>query len=491
MAYRDLREYLQALETKGLLHRVPVEVDPVLEIAAISDRVVKAGGPALLFEKVKGSSIPVATNLFGSEALLKTALQIEDWDEPARRLADLLTVPELTTWRSKLQNIPRLWEVNKYLPRRVKHAPCQEVVVDQPSLKDLPVLQLWPGDAGRFITLPLVFTRDPRTGRRNVGMYRMQVFDERTTGMHWHLHKDAAEHFRQAGGRLPVAVALGGDPALIYAATAPLPSGIDEMLLAGFLRQEPVEMVPALTVDVEVPAHAEIILEGYVEAGEKRLEGPFGDHTGYYSPADFYPVFHLTCMTRRKDALYPATIVGRPPMEDAYLGKLTERLFLPLIRLQLPEVVDIHFPVEGVFHNCAIVSITKRYPGQARKVMYALWGMGQMMFTKFIIVVDAGVNVHDLSEVRWRVLGNVDPRRDTVIVDGPLDVLDHASPQIGYGGKMGIDATKKFPEEGHPRPWPEEVCAARETQRLILERWEEYGLPPEILQKTAHLFRDD
>lgn len=491
MAYKDLREYLKELEKKGLLHRIPVEVDPILEIAAISDRVVKAGGPALLFEKVKGYSIPVVTNLFGSEELLKTAFQIEDLNEPARRLAELLTVPELNSWRSKLQNIPRLLELTKYLPRRVKHAPCQEVVIDPPSLKELPVLRLWTRDGGCFITLPLVFTRDPRTGRRNVGMYRMQVFDERTTGMHWHLHKDAAQHFRQAGGRLPVAVALGGDPSIIYAATAPLPLGIDEMILAGFLRQEPVEMVPALTVDLEVPAHAEIILEGYVEAGERRLEGPFGDHTGYYSPADYYPVFHLTCITRRKDAIYPATVVGRPPMEDAFWGKLTERLFLPLIQFQLPEVRDINFPIEGVFHNCAIVSIEKSYPGQARKVMYALWGMGQMMFTKFIIVVDADVNVHDLAEVRWRVLGNVDPKRDTIILDGPVDILDHASPQVGYGSKMGIDATRKLPEEGHPRPWPEEVRTDRETQQVILKRWEEYGLPSDILQKTKHLFRDD
>jgi 4-hydroxy-3-polyprenylbenzoate decarboxylase len=322
-------------------------------------------------------------------------------------------------------------------------------------------------------------------------MYRMQIFDEKTTGMHWHLHKDAAEHFRRANRRLEVAVALGGDPALIYAATAPLPPGIDEMILAGFLRREPVELVPALTVNLEVPAQAEIILEGYVDIEERRLEGPFGDHTGYYSPQDYYPVFHLTCVTRRRDAIYPATVVGRPPMEDAFLGKLTERLFLPLIKLQLPEIRDIHFPVEGVFHNCAIVSIEKRYPGQARKVMYALWGMGQMMFTKFLIVVDAEVNVHDISEVLWRVLGNVDPRRDTFIVEGPLDVLDHASPQVGYGSKMGIDATRKLPEEGHPRPWPEEVRTSPEISRLVVKRWEEYGLPRSLLKETGHLLGDD
>ncbi|GFN23589.1 menaquinone biosynthesis decarboxylase [Thermanaeromonas sp. C210] len=491
MAYKDLREYLDTLTKKGLLHRVTVEVDPVLEIAAISDRVVKAGGPALFFERVKGHAMPVVTNLFGSEELVKTALEIESLDEPAARLAELLRIPEDTNWLSRLQYLPKLMEVSRFLPRRVKSAPCQEVVVDPPSLAELPVLKLWPHDGGRFITLPLVFTRDPQTGRRNLGMYRMQVFDDRTTGMHWHLHKDAAEHFSRAGERLEVAVALGGDPALIYAATAPVPPGIDEVILAGFLRREPVEMVPALTVNLEVPAHAEIILEGYVDLGERRLEGPFGDHTGYYSPADYYPVFHLTCMTRRRDALYPATVVGRPPMEDAFLGKVTERLFLPLIRLILPEVRDINFPVEGVFHNCAIVSIAKRYPGQGRKVIHALWGMGQMMFTKFLIVVDADVNVHDLDEVRWKVLGNVDPRRDTVIVEGPLDVLDHASPQPGYGGKMGIDATRKLPEEGHPRPWPLEARSDRQTRELVVRRWEEYGLSRGLLSETEYLFGDD
>ncbi|SMB98120.1 3-octaprenyl-4hydroxybenzoate decarboxylase [Thermanaeromonas toyohensis ToBE] len=491
MAYKDLRAYLEALERKGLLQRIRAEVDPVLEIAAITERVVKARGPALLFERVKGYSIPVVTNLFGSEELLKTAFEVTDLDEPARRLAELLKLPDVSSWRAKLENIPRLLELKKYFPRRVKKAPCQEVVVEPPSLKELPVLKLWPGDGGPFITLPLIFTRDPLTGQRNVGMYRMQIFDEKTTGMHWHLHKDAAEHFRRSSQRLEVAVALGGDPALIYAATAPLPRGVDEVILAGFLRREPVELVPALTVDLEVPAQAEIILEGYVDLKERRLEGPFGDHTGYYSPVDYYPVFHLTCLTRRRDAIYPAAVVGRPPMEDAFLGKLTERLFLPLIQLQLPEVRDIHFPVEGVFHNCAIVAIEKRYPGQARKVMYGLWGMGQMMFTKFLIVVDAEVNVHDLSEVLWRVLGNVDPRRDTVIVEGPVDILDHASPQVGYGSKMGIDATRKFPEEGHPRPWPEEVRTSPEISRLIVKRWEEYGLSPSLLKETRHLFGDD
>lgn len=478
MAHEDLQAYLLYLEQKGLLHRIKVEVDPILEIAAIADRVVKRGGPALLFERVKGSSLPVAANLFGSEELVKAALEIADLEEPAGRLRALIDLPGTGGGlMEKIKYLPRLAELGRFLPRRVKSAPCQEIRVDPPSLAELPVLQLWPEDGGRFITLPLVFTRDPVTGRRNVGMYRMQVFDERTTGMHWHRHKDGAEHLRKSGGRLEVAVALGADPAVIYAATAPLPPGIDEMLFAGFLRRQPVEMVPALTVDIEVPARAEIILEGYVEAGEERLEGPFGDHTGYYSPADYYPVFHLTCMTMRRRAVYPATVVGPPPMEDAYLGKVTERLFLPLIQLQLPEVVDINFPVEGVFHNCVIVSIRKTYPGQARRVMHALWGMGQMMFTRLIIVVDDDVDVHDLSAVRWRVLGNIEPRRDTVIVDGPVDALDHASAYTGYGSKMGLDATRKMPEEGYPRPWPREAHMSREILELIDRKWHEYGLP--------------
>ncbi|WP_258360293.1 menaquinone biosynthesis decarboxylase [Moorella sulfitireducens (nom. illeg.)] len=478
MPHDDLQAYLACLEEKGLLHRVKVEVDPVLEIAAISDRVVKKGGPALLFERVKGSRLPVATNLFGSVELVKEALQIADLEEPAARLRALLDLPGRGGgWLEKIKYLPQLAELGRYFPRRVKTAPCQEVRVEPPSLAELPVLQLWPEDGGRFITLPLVFTHDPVTGRRNAGMYRMQVFDDRTTGMHWQLHKDGAGHLRKSGDRLEVAVALGADPAVIYAATAPLPPGFDEMLFAGFLRREPVEMVPALTVNVEVPARAEIILEGYVDAQERRLEGPFGDHTGYYSPADYYPVFHLTCMTMRRRAVYPATVVGPPPMEDFYIGKVTERLFLPLIQLQLPEVVDINFPAEGVFHNCVIVSIRKSYPGQARKVMHAFWGMGQMMFTRLIIVVDDDVNVHDLNEVRWRVLGNIEPRRDTVIVDGPVDILDHASAFTGYGSKMGLDATRKLPEEGHPRPWPREARMSREILELIDRKWHEYGLP--------------
>lgn len=475
MAHKDLQSYLNMLEQKGMLHRVKAEVDPVLEIAAISDRVVKKEGPALLFENVKGYSIPVVTNIFGNMNIVKEAFQIETLDDLMRRMEKILELPGTGNWLEKLKNLPRLIEMGRYVPKRVNKAPCQEIRMDPPSILNLPVLQLWPGDGGRFITLPLVFTHDPRTGRRNTGMYRMQVYDEVTAGMHWHIHKDGAGHLRTAEKRLEVAVALGADPAVIYSATAPLPSGIDEMLFAGFLRCEPVEMTKALTVDIEVPARAEIILEGYVNREETRLEGPFGDHTGYYSPPDYYPVFHLTCITMRRNAVYPATVVGPPPMEDAYLGKVTERLFLPIIRMQLPEIKDINFPVEGVFHNCAIVSIKKSYPGQARKVMYALWGMGQMMFTKYIIVVDSDVDVQNMAEVRWHVLGNTDPRRDTVIVDGPLDILDHASNCCGYGSKMGIDATRKLKEEGYNRSWPEIARPTKETLELIDRKWSEYG----------------
>ncbi|MDN5348180.1 MAG: 4-hydroxy-3-polyprenylbenzoate decarboxylase [Clostridia bacterium] len=475
MAYRDLRAYLEAVEARGLLHRVRVEVDPILEIAALSDRMVKSGGPALFFEKVRGSRYPVVTNLFGSEELVKLALEVDDLKEPARRLEEALSLPARGGLKTGLAALARLVEAGRWLPKRVKKAPCQEVVLDPPSLDELPVLQLWPQDAGRFITLPLVFTRNPETGQQNMGMYRMQVFNSLTTGMHWHPTKDGARHYRLADKKLEVAVALGADPAIIYAATAPLPPEFDEMLLAGFLRREGVEMTRALTVDLEVPAQAEFILEGYVEIGEKLLEGPFGDHTGYYSAPDYYPVFHLTCMTARRDAIYPATVVGVPPMEDAFLGRVTEHLFLPLIRLQLPEIKDIHFPVAGVFHNCAIISIEKSYPGQARKVMYACWGLGQLMATKFIIVVDADVNIRDPEELWWRVWGNVDPRRDTVIVEGPLDALDHSSPHPGYGSKMGIDATRKWREEGHPRPWPDEARPDDKTLALIARRWKEYG----------------
>ena len=478
MAYRDLREFMGALEKRGLLKRIVAAVDPVLEIAQINDRVVKAGGPALLFENPKGSRIPCVVNLFGSHERMGLALEVNDLNDIGARMLEFLEPDIPSNIIEKIKALPKLKRLAGFIPKHVRSGPCKEVIIDSPSLDILPVLKTWPLDAGRFITLPMVFTKDPETGEGNCGMYRMQVFDGQTTGMHWHMHKDGARHYRKAarmGKRLPVAVAIGSDPASMYSATAPLPEGIDEMLLAGFLRGAPVEIVKCETSDIEVPANAEIVLEGYCEPGELRLEGPFGDHTGYYSLADMYPVFHLTCMTMRKNPIYPATIVGRPPMEDCFVAKATERIFLPLMKKQLPEIVDINLPLEGVFHNMAIVSIDKRYPGHARKVMYALWGMGQMSFVKMIIVVDGWVDVQDLSQVLWRVGNNTDPKRDVVIVEGPLDVLEHASQIPAYGGKMGIDATKKTAGEGFARQWPPDMEMTGEIKKLVDSRWAEYG----------------
>lgn len=481
MAYRDLRDYMSKLEKLGELARIKVPVDPNLEITEIADRVVKKGGPALLFEKVKGSPFPLVINLFGTPKRMKLALGEDDLEEIGREMVDIIE-PELpTSLVDKLKALPKLKKMADFIPKRVKTGPCKEVILkgDEVNLLELPATKCWPLDGGPFITLPLVFTKDPETGTRNCGMYRMQVFDEKTTGMHWHVHKDGARHYLKAerrGEPLEVAVALGCDPATIYAATAPLPPDIDEMLFAGFIRKAPVEMVKCETVDLEVPARAEFVLEGYVKPGERRTEGPFGDHTGYYSMPDLYPVFHVTCITRRKEPIYPSTIVGKPPMEDCYIGKATERIFLPLMKKQLPEIVDMNLPVEGVFHNLAIVSIDKQYPGHARKVINALWGMGQMMFTKMIIVVDSWVNVHDWSEVVWRMGNNVDPARDVIITQGPVDVLNHASPLPNFGGKMGIDATKKWKEEGFEREWPPDIEMSQKIKELVNRRWKEYGL---------------
>lgn len=477
LAYPDLRAFIDKLDKQGLLKKITAEVDAHLEITEITDRVSKQNGPALLFENVKGYNMPVLTNAFGSLSRMQLALEVDSLDQIGDELTKIIQPPELpATLMDKLRTLPKLAQLASFLPKHVRTGPCKEVVIkDKPSLAQLPVLYCWPEDGGPFITLPLVFTKDPVTGRRNVGMYRMQVFDHQTTGMHWHIHKDAAEHYRKKGGQMPVAIAIGADPATIYAATAPMPHGIDEILLAGFLRKEPVELVKCETVDLEVPARAEIILEGYVDPAETRLEGPFGDHTGYYSLADQYPVFHLTCVTQRKNPVYPATIVGRPPMEDAYLGKATERIFLPLMRMQLPEVVDMNMPPEGVFHNCVLVSIRKNYPGQAKKVMCALWGMGLMMLAKLIIIVDADVDVQNTSEVMWRVFNNIDPRRDVLIVDGPLDALDHSSPLPHYGSKMGVDATVKTAAEGHTRQWPPDIVMSPRIKELVDRKWRSYG----------------
>lgn len=477
----DLREFIALLEREGELVRVRAEVDPYLEMAEIARRASRAHGPALLFERPKrpagaaGPPVPVLMNQFGSFRRLELAFGAP-LDELAARVAALLELEMPAGLVGKVRALGQLRELASYAPRRVRRGAFQEVVVEPPDLGRLPVLTTWPGDGGPFITLPVVVTKDPQ-GRLNAGMYRLQVFDARTTGMHWHVHHDGAANFRAASGRLEVAVALGTDPVVTYAATAPLPPGVSEFLFAGFLRGRPVELAPCATVDLEVPAEAEIVLEGYVEKGETRREGPFGDHTGYYSLADEYPVFHLTAMSHRRDPVYPATIVGPPPMEDAYLGKATERLFLPLLRFLQPEIVDIDLPIEGVFHDCLIVSIRKAYPGHARKVMNAVWGLGQMMFTKFMVVVDEHVDVHDYREVAWRVFNNVDPARDCVVVEGPLDVLDHSSPLPRYGARMGIDATRTWPEEGHPREWPDEVRMDPDVVRRVTERWDELGLP--------------
>jgi len=479
MAFRDLREYLSALEERGELTRIRAPVSAELEAAEIADRAVKSGGPALLFENVQGSSVPLAMNLFGTMERMCLALGVSSLDEIGDRMVEVIEPEIPTNLIEKIKMLPKLARLADFIPKMVSSAPCQEVVeTDRPSLSFLPVVKTWPGDGGPFITLPLVFTKDPKTGRRNVGMYRMHVYDETTTGMHWHVHKGGAQHyrgFRRKRERMPVAVALGGDPATIYAASAPLPEDVDEMVFAGFLRRQPVELVRCKTVDIEVPAHAEVILEGHVDPDELRTEGPFGDHTGYYSLADEYPVFRVTCVTRRKTPVYPATIVGKPPMEDVYLGKATERIFLPLLRKIVPEVVDMNLPIEGIFHNFALFSIDKRYPGHARKVMSAVWGLGLLMFSKFVVVFDADVNIQDPSEVLWRIGNNVDPRRDTMVVEGPVDALEHASPIPHYGSKMGIDATRKWRTEGFDREWPEDIRMDEKVVELVTRRWKEYG----------------
>jgi len=479
MAFRDLREFLSALEARAELLRIRAPVSADLEAAEIADRAIKAGGPALLFENVKGHDVPLAMNLFGTMERMCLALGVASLDEIGERMVEVIEPEIPSNLIEKLKMLPKLARLADFIPKTVSSAPCQEVVEEErPSLAFLPVVKTWPGDGGPFLTLPLVFTKDPKTGRRNVGMYRMHVYDETSTGMHWHIHKGGAQHyrgFRRKRERMPVAVALGGDPATIYAASAPLPEDVDEMVFAGFLRKQPVELVRCRTADIEVPAHAEVILEGYVDPDELRTEGPFGDHTGYYSLADEYPVFHVTCVTRRRHPIYPATIVGKPPMEDVYLGKATERIFLPLLRKIVPEVVDMNLPVEGIFHNVALFSIDKRYPGHARKVMSAVWGMGLLMFSKFVVVFDSDVNIQDPSEVVWRIGNNVDPRRDTMIVEGPVDALEHASPVPHYGSKMGIDATRKWAAEGFAREWPEDIRMDGDIVELVTRRWKEYG----------------
>jgi 4-hydroxy-3-polyprenylbenzoate decarboxylase len=512
LAYRDLREWISALERGGELKRIKTEVDPVLEITEITDRVSKSrdkdgqpGGPAMLFENVKGTSIPVLINQFGSERRMRMALGVDSLDEVSRRIQQFMDVKSPQGFLDKVRMLPMLAELGRFFPKTVSTAPCKENIQKNGlDLNQLPVLKCWPEDAGKFITLPCVITRDPKTGKRNVGMYRMQVFDRSTAGMHWQRQKVGAEHYREMlrrsaeprevhtavdlmartsggsqipvgdlpGGKMEVAVALGTDPAVTFSAIVPAPPDVEEYLIAGFLRQQPVELVRCETVDLEVPASSEIVLEGYVNLDELRTEGPFGDHTGFYSLADLYPAFHLTCMSYRNHPIYATTIVGKPPQEDAYMGKAVERIFLPLMKLTIPEVMDVNLPIQGVFHNLMLVSIRKSYPGQARKVMNAIWSLGQAMFTKCIIVVDEDVDVQDIGEVTLKALNNIDPERDIQFTLGPIDSLDHASRQPNFGSKMGIDATRKWSSEGFSRPWPSEILMDEHTKSLVDAKWQ-------------------
>ena len=527
MAYDDLRDWIKALDRAGELKRIRTEADPILEIAEIADRVSKSraidkdqqgtvGGKALLFENVKAyPGAQLLINQFGSARRMRLALEVDALDEIAERIRVFMDVKSPQGFLDKVKMLPMLAEMGKFFPKTVATGPCKEVIQrDNFSLLDFPILQCWPQDAGRFITLPCVITRDPKTGKRNVGMYRMQVYDERTTGMHWQRQKVAAEHYRdhirtqamklgapsfasfakggnaaavdimarssggamqaagdRPSGKMEVAVAIGTEPALTFSAIVPAPPDVEEFIIAGFLRQKPVELVKCETVDLEVPANAEIILEGYVNLDELRTEGPFGDHTGFYSLEDEYPVFHVTCVTHRNDPIYATTVVGKPPQEDAWMGKAVERIFLPLMKLTIPELVDINLPIEGVFHNLMLVSIRKSYPGQARKVMNAIWSLGQAMFTKCIVVVDEDVDVQDIADVTLKVLNNIDPERDIQFTMGPVDSLDHAARLANYGSKMGIDATRKWSTEGFARPWPDEIVMDAKTRALVDGKW--------------------
>jgi 4-hydroxy-3-polyprenylbenzoate decarboxylase len=476
----DLRDWIALLEREGELVRVGAEVDPHLEITEIVDRTVKAGGPALLFERVRGSELPLLINQFGTERRMCLAFGVDSLDELGARVTDVVEMQPPQGLRDKLEGLKKLKSIADSRARVVKSGPCQEIVLtgDDVNLDLLPIQHCWPGDPAPFVTLPAVITRDPRDGSRNVGMYRLQKIDRRTTFLHWQIHKDGrADWLASEDGRIPVAVALGLDPITAYSASAPLPKHLDELMLAGFFRGQPVDVVRGKTVDLEVPTHAEIVLEGYVDRDEPLgEEGPFGDHTGFYTPPEPFPRFHVTAMTMRRGAIYPSIVVGKPPQEDAWLGKATERIFLPAVRMTVPEIVDYDLPVAGVFHNCAIVSIKKAFPGHARKVMHAIWGLGMLSLTKAVVVVDEHVNVHDYGEVFFYVGANVDPKRDVVIAEGPLDHLDHAPTLQFVGGKIGVDATAKGPAEG-TREWPPEIAMSDEIRALVDRRWSEYRIP--------------
>ncbi len=483
VAFTDLQQFLAALERAGELHRIGVPVDPELEVTGIVERVVAAGGPALLFERPSRGQMPLAINLFGTERRMAMALGVERLDEIGERIGELLK-PELPHgfggFREALAKVAQLRSAP---PKTVRSAPVQEVVLhgDDVDLSILPGIKAWPEDGGVFLNLGLTHTKHPETGARNLGMYRLQRQDARTVSLHWQIHKDSSSHAAIAerrGERLPVAVAFGCPPAVTYAASAPLPGDIDEYLFAGFLQRERVDMVDCKTVPLQVPANAQVVIEGWVEPGQRLPEGPFGDHTGFYTPVEPFPFLHVDCLTMRRKPVYQSIIVGRPPQEDGPLGKATERIFLPLLRLSIPEIVDYDLPVAGVFHNCAIVSIDKRFPKHAHKVMHAIWGAGLMSLTKLVVIVDADCDVHDYNEVAWRAFGNVDYSRDILQSVGPVDHLDHSAYEQFYGGKLGIDATRKLPTEGYHRAggWPAECVLDDATRALVDRRWTEYGL---------------
>jgi 4-hydroxy-3-polyprenylbenzoate decarboxylase len=475
LAYRDLREFVQKLEKAGELKRIRAEVDPILEITEVTQRIARdknrlpdSVGPALLFEKPKGSRVPLLVNTFGSVRRMALAFEVGELDEVAARIQSFLKMETPQGLFDKIKMLPKLAELGSFFPKSVKTGACKEVMHHGPdvNLFDFPILKCWPQDGGRFITFPLVFTKNPETGKRNVGMYRMQVYDQRTTGMHWQTQKHGAEHFRRARaknpeGRITVSVAIGADPATALSGMLPIPPDLDEMMFAGFLRREPVEMVTCETNELEVPANAEIVLEGYVNLNELRTEGPFGDHTG----------FHVECVTHKKEPIYLTTVVGPPPQEDYYMGYAVERVFLPVMKMQYPEIVDVAMPAEGIFHNLMIVAIRKSYPGHARKIMNAIWSLGQAMFTKVIVVVDQDVNVRNYNEVVWKTLCALDPERDVQFSLGPVDSLDHAQRMQDYGSKMGIDATRKWASEGFTRPWPDEILMDEGTRARIAAIW--------------------
>jgi len=482
LGFKDLRSFAAALEAAGQLKRVKVEVDVDLEIAEILRRVTYSRGPAVLFEKVKGYQIPVLGNAFGSLNRMRMALGTDSFEELGKRITNILKMEIPSTFLDKIRSISTLRELSSYAPRMVKRGSVMDVIeAEKPSLSFLPAIKSWPKDAGRFITFGLVVTKNPESNVRNIGVYRMQIYDDTSAAMHWQIHKRGAQHLktmvRMGGDKIPVAVVIGCEPAVVYSGVAPVPEGLDKYLFAGIMQERGVELVKCRTVDLEVPANSEIVLEGYVDSKDLRMEGPFGDHTGYYTPPEPYPTFHLTCVMHREKPLYLTTVVGKPVLEDAYLGKVVERGFLPLIQLFHPEVTDLNMPAAGWFQGLAIVSIKKTYPGQARKVMMGLWGLGQLMLTKMLVVVDDDINIHSMDDVIWAVTTRVDPARDIMILDNvPTDTLDPSSRLVNLGSKLGIDATVKGKDEGMERGWQELEVADEETRKLVDSRWHEYSL---------------